>query len=97
MSYGDELLECDQALNRFIEAPSLPVSFDLSRQISKTAQALSRQLLYMKFLQGIPIVGVAGGAYDMVCLNQIQRFAKLKYQRRLLLQQKVRTQRQSQT
>lgn len=97
LSYGDELLECDQALNRFIEAPSLPVSFDLSSQISKTAQALSRQLLYMKFLQGIPIVGVAGGAYDMVCLNQIQRFAKLKYQRRLLLQQKVRTQRQSQT
>lgn len=89
-SYGDELLACDQALNRFIDSPSLPDGFDLTAQITKTAQTLSQQLLYMKFLQGIPIVGVAGGTYDAVCLHRIQRFATLKYQRRLLLQQKAR-------
>ena len=93
-SYGEELLACNRELNRFIDTPALPDQFDRSDQINKTAQLLSQQLLYMKFLQGIPIVGVAGGAYDAVCLNRVQRFAKLKYQRRLLLNQKASTQRQ---
>ena len=94
-SYGDDLLACDRELNRFIHSPGLPEGFDRSAQINKTARLLSQQLLYMKFLQGIPLVGVAGGAYDVVCLNRVQRFAKLKYQRRLLLKQKARTAGQS--
>lgn len=88
LSCGDELADCCQALDAFISAPTLPEGFDQSAQTVKTAQALSAQLLYMKFLQGIPVVGVAGGAYDVVCLDRIQRFARLKYRRRLLLRQK---------
>lgn len=87
-SYGDELRNCIRALNTFIASPALPKNYDQKAQIVKTAQALSRQLLYMKFLQGLPIVGVAGGAYDVVCLDRVQRFARLKYQRRLLLREK---------
>lgn len=87
-SYGEELLSCDRELNRFMEAPVLPDGFDRSAQITKAAQPLSQQLLYMKFLQGIPVVGAAGGAYDVVCLHRVQRYAKLKYQRRLLLEHK---------
>lgn len=88
LSYGEELRECSRALNTFISSPALPKNYDHKAQIAKTAQALSRQLLYMKFLQGVPIVGVAGGAYDVVCLDRVQRFARLKYQRRLLLREK---------
>ena len=88
LSYGEELRKCSRALNTFIANPALPGNYDQKAQITKTAQALSQQLLYMKFLQGVPILGVAGGAYDVVCLDRVQRFARLKYQRRLLLQQK---------
>ena len=38
----------------------------------------------MKFLQGLPVVGVVGGAYDVVYMKQINKFAELKYRRRLL-------------
>lgn len=89
LSYGEELELCDSALNQFIRTAALPSHYDLSIQISITAQALSQQLLYMKFLQSIPIVGAAGGAYDVVCLNRVQQFARLKYQRRLLLAHKI--------
>ena len=89
LSYGKELELCDHALNLFIDTPALPIHYDLNMQITLTAQALSQQLLYMKFLQGIPLVGVAGGAYDMVCLHRVQQFARLKYQRRLLLAHRV--------
>ena len=91
LSYGEELDLCDNALNQFINSPILPVHYDLNLQITLTAQTLSQQLLYMKFLQGIPLVGVAGGAYDVVCLNRIQQFARLKYQRRLLLSHRPQT------
>ena len=91
LSYGDELDLCDNALNHFIDSSALPAHYDLNMQITLTAQSLSRQLLYMKFLQGIPIVGVAGGTYDVICLNRIQQFARLKYQRRLLLSHKIQT------
>lgn len=40
--------------------------------------------LYMKFLQGIPIVGAVGGAYDVIYLKQIIEYANLKYERRFL-------------
>lgn len=87
MSWGKELDVCDHAINHFIDHPGTPEHYDQELQLTATAQALSRQLLYMKFLQGIPLVGVAGGAYDVVCLNRIQQFARMKYQRRLLLSQ----------
>lgn len=90
MSWGDELLSCSKQLDDFLIAPTLPPDYDPQSSIRAAAQGLSQQLLYTKFLQGIPVVGVAGGAWDAVCLNRIQQFARLKYQRRLLLRQKNR-------
>ena len=52
--------------------------------IHQTAGCLSKELLYMKFLQGIPVVGAVGGAYDVVYLKQITEYANLKYERRFL-------------
>lgn len=54
-------------------------------QIEKTAKALSRELLYLKFLQGIPIVGIIGGISDSIYLKKISDYATLKYYRRFLL------------
>ena len=50
-----------------------------------TANALSHELLYMKFLQGIPIAGIVGGVFDAVYLKRIADYADLKYRRRFLL------------
>ena len=60
----------------------------LNQQIDATAAALSRELLYLKFIQGIPIVGVVGGLSDVHYLHVITDYAKLKYQRRFLYQRK---------
>lgn len=57
-------------------------------QIQKAARALSKELLYMKFLQGIPLVGVVGGAYDVAYMKQIGEYAKMKYQKRFLMDKK---------
>ena len=38
----------------------------------------------MKFLQGVPVVGAIGGAFDYVYLKKIMKFADLKYKRRFI-------------
>jgi len=64
VSYGEPLMETEQSVNASISENCLPADYNENVQIGKTAGMLSKELLYMKFLQGIPIVGIVGGAYD---------------------------------
>jgi len=89
VSYGEELRRVDAEINAYIERNELPTGYHEKRQIERTAAGLSKELLYMKFLQGIPLVGAVGGAYDVVYLKKITEYANLKYKRRFL--QKKRT------
>lgn len=84
VSYGEHLVETDQKIEDFILAPQLPKDYQPKEQIAKTSGMLSKELLYMKFLQGIPVVGVVGGAYDIIYMKQICTYAKMKYQKRFL-------------
>ena len=52
------------------------------------ASNLSKELLYMKFVQGIPIIGAVGGFYDAVYMKRINEFANIKYRKRMLLKTK---------
>ena len=42
----------------------------------------------MKFLQGIPVVGAVGGAYDIAYMKQISEYARMKYKKRFLKSRK---------
>lgn len=46
---------------------------------------LSKELLYLKFVQGIPVVGVIGGVSDVVYQKKITDYALLKYKKRFLI------------
>lgn len=88
---GEELAEGTKELETFMrtgcfEGRQAPA--DLDTQIGRTAKKLSGELLYMKFLQGIPIAGVVGGLYDAVYLQKIQQYAGIQYQKRFLMERK---------
>jgi len=74
----------EKEINAFIFNESCSVNYNGKKQITKTAETLSKELLYMKFLQGIPIVGIVKRVYDAVYMKQINRYADLKYQRSFL-------------
>lgn len=84
VSYGDPLLEANQLLDHYSKESSFPETITLWQQIQAAAGALSKELLYLKFLQGIPIIGAIGGAYDAIYMNKITEYAQLKYKKRLL-------------
>ena len=82
LSYGEELRQIDCEVNFFIENKKHMKEFSVEQSIEQTAGCLSKELLYMKFLQGIPIVGAVGGAYDVIYLKQVVKYAELKYRHR---------------
>ncbi len=86
MSYGDDLQKCLDQLDTYTESIIIPSEDTVKEQIKASASALADEMLFLKFVQGIPIIGVVGGISDTVFLHRIQRFAKLNYQYRLLKQ-----------
>lgn len=84
VTHGEEMLAIDKEINEYIISSIWMKEKMKEEMIQKTASYLSKELLYMKFLQGIPIVGAVGGAYDAVYLKQITEYANLKYERRFL-------------
>lgn len=83
LSHEETLIKGNAELNSWMKEP---VPFEISRteQIRKTADALSKELLYLKFVQGMPVVGIVGGLSDMVYQKKITDYAALKYKRRFL-------------
>ncbi len=85
---GEAIHPINEQADTYIFSGRLPPDYDRKVHIQETATLLSRDLLYMKFLQGIPLVGAVGGAYDAVFMKRITHYATLKYRRRFLTEQK---------
>lgn len=83
LSHEDTLMKGNEMLNQWIEREE-HFSITLKEQMKRTSESLSRELLYLKFIQGIPIVGVAGGISDMIYQKKITDFVTIKYKRRFL-------------
>lgn len=83
LSHEEELMQGNMELNSWIKTPE---EFEISRteQIRRTSDALSKELLYLKFVQGMPVVGIVGGLSDMVYQKKITDYAAMKYKRRFL-------------
>lgn len=52
--------------------------------LREASDVLSEEMLYMKFIQGIPVAGVIGGISDSIYLKRITDYAAMKYKRRFL-------------
>ncbi len=59
----------------------------ITQQVNAAAEAVSKEVLYMKFVQTLPVVGAAGGISNMLCLGKIGRYAEIKYRKRYILSQ----------
>ena len=83
---GEDFIRADEEINSFIEKGEFNEPLSIVGLIRDAANALSKDLLYMKFLQGIPVVGVVGGAYDALFMERIGSYAELKYRKRFYQQ-----------
>lgn len=61
---------------------------DLRSQIKATASAFAMDMLLLKFVQGLPVVGILGGAANPIYYRKVMNYVQLKYRKRYLLNQK---------
>lgn len=58
------------------------------QQLKATASAFAVDMLLLKFIQGLPVIGVLGGAANPVYYGKVMKYVQLKYRKRYLLNQK---------
>ena len=76
------------AVEDYMKSFEVPDPDDLQNQIGTTADAFALDMLVMKFIQGLPVVGVIGGLSNPVYYNRIMEYVRLKYHKRYLLEKK---------
>lgn len=59
----------------------------LNTQIKQTASVFAMDMLLLKFIQGLPVVGVIGGAANPVYYRKVMDYVQMKYKKRYLMLQ----------
>ena len=57
----------------------------LESEVEDTSKVFATDMLVLKFIQGLPVVGVVGGVFNPVYYNKIMNYVRLKYHKRYLL------------
>lgn len=59
--------------------------YDLSLQMQAASRSLAAEMITMKFIQGLPIIGVVGGISNFACHKKIIDYVRIKCEKRYLL------------
>ncbi|MGN0702212.1 MAG: EcsC family protein [Lentihominibacter sp.] len=84
----EKWIKADMAVEEYMKSFAIPDPDDMQAQIGITADAFALDMLVMKFIQGLPVVGVIGGLSNPVYYNRIMEYVRLKYHKRYLLEKK---------
>ena len=86
LASGEDWFHRNKEVNDWILAgPREITEEEFLAQIQETASVFAVDMLLLKFIQGLPVVGIIGGAANPVYYNRVIRFVQLKYRRRYLL------------
>ncbi len=66
-----------------LETPNLSDE-SFQAQLQETAAVFAVDMLLLKFIQGLPVVGIFGGAANPVYYNKVMKYVQLKYHKRYL-------------
>ena len=81
-------VKADIEVDDMIQAMIIPDEQAISEQIELTADAFAMDMLVMKFIQGIPLVGAIGGLSNPYYFMKIMEYVRVKYHKRYLLDKK---------
>lgn len=85
---GRAWLREDAKVEELLQADAMGVDPEvLKEQIKKTASAFAVDMLVLKFIQGMPVVGFLGGAANPVYYRKVMDYVQRKYRKRYLLKQ----------
>lgn len=88
LSTGEAWVEQTNEIETLMEEPLAVTEEAVKAQIRETASVFAMDMLILKFIQGLPIVGIIGGAANPVYYRKVMRYVQLMYRKRYLLKQK---------
>lgn len=85
LSEGDDRLEKNEEVNLWVlKMKTGNMDADLEIEIKETAKILSNQMLLAKFIQGLPLIGIAGSIFNVNVYTKISDYTTIKYKKRYL-------------
>ena len=89
LSNGESWVHRNAEVEEMLELETVDITDDVfKQQVKDTASAFAMDMLLLKFIQGLPIVGIIGGAANPVYYSKVMKYVQLKYRKRYLLKQK---------
>lgn len=86
LSTGEEWFRRNKEVNDWLLKPAEEISNeDFEAQIQAASNAFAVDMLLLKFIQGMPVVGVLGGAANPLYYSKVMRYVQVKYKKRYLL------------
>ena len=83
---GEAWEKGDEEIEQFLQnvVPDVTEN-ELKQQIEKTAETFAMDMLIMKFIQSVPVVGIVGGMSNPYYYRKIMDYVEIKYRKRYLL------------
>lgn len=87
LSRGKDWEWGDKEVERWMDNPPEVTGEMLKARIQKTAAVFAMDMLVLKFIQGMPVVGLIGGAANPVYYKKVMEYVQIKYKKRYLQKQ----------
>lgn len=86
LSTGEEWFSRNREINDWLRLDDREIAAEeFEKQIQQTSQVFAVDMLLLKFIQGLPVVGILGGVANPLYYSRVMRYVQLKYRRRYLL------------
>lgn len=89
LSNGESWVQWNAEVEEMLELETIGITDEMfKQQVKDTASAFAMDMLLLKFIQGLPVVGIIGGAANPVYYSKVMKYVQLKYRKRYLQKQK---------
>ena len=90
LAEGEEKRKADRRVEEWLGFTEGREVVSFEEEVKKASEALSDAMLTMKFIQGLPVVGAAGGINNPVVYQKVCGYAAIKYKKRYLAAKRLR-------
>ncbi|WP_458406947.1 EcsC family protein [Anaerotignum sp.] len=81
---GAEKRKADRMVEEWMGFVPATEGLTFEEEVKRASEALSNAMLMAKFIQGLPVVGAAGGMSNPIVYQKVSQYAALKYKKRYL-------------
>ncbi len=88
LAEGAEKRQADRLVEDWLGFAKTQAGFSFEEEVKRASAALSESMLTAKFIQGLPLIGAAGGMSNPFIYHKVLQYATLKYKKRYLMEKR---------